>query len=74
MLHPMLVPPLDQVIPDDTRDRAEALMLLARATIEQSGGGGSDDDEASIARTPSSKALEKGIGHLRAAVEVMLRG
>ncbi|CAM9498108.1 unnamed protein product, partial [Ectocarpus fasciculatus] len=56
------------VIPDDTRDRAEALLLLARATIEKS--------RVPAAKVPGrrrlqspSEALETGIGHLRAALE-----
>ncbi len=55
-----------QVIPDDTRDRAEALLLLARATIEKSRA----NPGGRRGRASPSEALETGIGHLRAALEV----
>lgn len=55
----------EKVIPDDTRDRAEALLLLARATIERSG-----VTLSGRRGTSSSETLETGIGHLRAALEV----
>lgn len=59
----------EQVIPEDTRDRAEALLLLARAKIEQSRRGG---NETSFWEASNDKALVTGIEHLREAAEVML--
>ncbi|CAM9536199.1 unnamed protein product, partial [Scytosiphon promiscuus] len=57
-----------EVIPDDTRDRAEALLLLARATIEKCVV--ADPIGYAGRRGMSwSEALETGIGHLRAALE-----
>lgn len=60
----------EQVIPEDTRDRAEALLLLARAKIEQSRRGG---NETSFWQASYDKALVTGIEHLREAAEVILR-
>lgn len=60
---------LDKFIPDDTRDRAEALLLLGRATIERSG-----ITLSGRRGTLPSEALETGIGHLRAALEVNSMG
>lgn len=62
-----------KVIPDDTRDRAEALLLLARATIEREGASGEGLGGAGyrrVAGNPSSEALETGIAHLRTALQV----
>lgn len=62
-----------KVIPDDTRDRAEALLLLARATIEKGGASGEGlggADPRRGAGNSSSEALETGIAHLRAALQV----
>ncbi|CAM9264513.1 unnamed protein product, partial [Ectocarpus sp. 12 AP-2014] len=56
------------VIPDDTRDRAEALLLLARATIEKSRAAAANIPGRRRLQSPS-EALETGIGHLRAALE-----
>ncbi|CAM9504925.1 unnamed protein product, partial [Hapterophycus canaliculatus] len=61
-----------EVIPDDTRDRAEALLLLARATMEKC----VVADPAGLAGRwgmSPSEALETGIGHLRAALETCPR-
>ncbi|CBJ25838.1 tetratricopeptide repeat domain protein [Ectocarpus siliculosus] len=57
-----------EVIPDDTRDRAEALLLLARATIEKSRAAAANVPGRRRLQSPS-EALETGIGHLRAALE-----
>ena len=68
--HLLPLPVFEKVIPDDTRDRAEALLLLARATIEKSGPPGLSGRRG---KSPS-EALETGIGHLRAALEVSSLG
>lgn len=71
----------EKVIPDYTRDRAEALLLLARATIEKDDYVVDEEDVDSRsyndgARKPSAsspnEALEEGIAHLRAAAEVVM--
>ena len=64
---------VDKVIPDDTRDRAEALLLLARATIEKGGASGESlggADYHSRAGISSSEALEMGTAHLKTAIQV----
>lgn len=69
-----------KVIPDDTRDRAEALLLLARATIEKGGasgeGGGGNllgSPYRSGAGESPSETLEMGISHLRTGLQVRSR-
>lgn len=57
---------MSQVIPDDTRDRAEALLLLSQAVIVQRGDGG----DSLVRGIVVNEAWEIGTGHLRAALTV----